>query len=1671
MSFEPIAVVGRGCALPGALDPDVFWRNVAGGRVSLTPAPEQRWRAPRPLTTHARDLPLGEVGGFVHGFDEVFDPRGFQLPEQDVRALDASFQWVLHSARAALAEAGWDVSDGSPRPRGGLILGTLASPTASMALYGEHVWLSGIRQEIRTALLPGAPSGPAPDPRNRFAAGLCAQLAARAVGLGDGYGLEAACASSLYTIKLACDRLHDGSADLMLAGAFNGTDTLLLHLAFQEVSALSRSGRSRPFDRDADGLVPAQGAAIVALMRLSDALAEGVPVLGVLRGVGLSNDGRAGGLLTPDEDGQIRAMRLAYEGAGIAPESVSLVECHATGTALGDAAEVRSMRRFFGDDRDLAIGSVKANIGHTFAVAGLAGLLKMLGALATGVRPATPGLGERTEVLEDSGLRVLTEPELWTGPRRGAVSAFGFGGNNAHLIVEAWDPAASPAAARPARPAALVEVAVVAIGARVADGRCLEDFRRALLTGTAHPGPREGVEAALAGLRFPPRDLGRALAQQTLVLEAAREAAAQVRLPKERTAVLVGMGVDPEAARYGTRERLGCWLAAERTEADRERLADAFCPPLDAPGVLGTMPNLVVNRINTQLDLAGPSYAVLAEEASGVVALEHAARALRLGEADAALLGAVDLSCEPVHEHAAAALGLTAPSGDAAVVLVVKRAEDARRDGDRILALLPDPAAQHDHAEDAHRDGDPILALLPDPAAQHDAAGTEAAGKPDLAFGTDGFDTATLFGAAHAARGLVDVAAAVLALHHQAVPRADGPARPALDARTAQVRVGGICTSRRILLRAEHAEPWLPARPPRPYIYSGADKAAAAAAAAEDRRSDAGPARLVILADGPEQLGLRRSAAIRWLAGRGLPPAGVAFREQPVTGEVAFVYAGGISAYPEMGADLLLAFPEAPRQVTGRPGLLRAMAAWAHDRADEGREVSVADRIWGSGVLACVHTAVSRDVLGLRPDAVLGYSAGEATSLVALGIWSEDVAEHVAELNESGMFSREVAGEFRAVRRVREREGLTGAGWATYIVGATEKQAREALDGEPAVHLVAINAPESVVVGGEPAGCERVLRRLASAYAVRVPYDLAVHVPEANEVRDLWRRLNHRATEPIPGARLYTCGDVASYQPTPDACADALTSQAMGTMDFAGTVELAWEQGARVFVEHGPRRLCTDWIGATLAGRDHVAVALDDRLGGEVSGAAKAVAELLAAGVPIDADAFFDGLAEGYAPAQPPARTVSLPTRFPVVALPDLDRDRKESPDPAPLSRNSPDTGASPLPGPKFDRAQLEYAAVGRLSELFGPLFAAQDDYRRQTRMPAPPMLLADRVTGIDAEPATMGTGKIWTETDVKAEDWFLDYSGRMPVGLMMEAGQADLLLISWLGADLLSRGERVYRLLGCEVTLHGPVARVGETLRFEISIDGHAENDGVRLFFFRYDCYVGDELRLTVRSGQAGFFTDAELAESDGIRWDPSAETPPDRRVDPPPLRAARSFGPRELGAFADGRPADCFGPAWSATEQHVRTPRIGDGRMLFLDEVADFDPEGGPWGRGYLRARTAVDPEDWFFAGHFFNDPCMPGTLMFEGCFQAMSFYLAGLGATVEHDGWRFEPMRERGYRMRCRGQVTPNARELVYEVLVKEVHLGEEPLLIADLLCTVDGLKAFHAAEVGLRLIPDA
>ncbi|MEV0681819.1 hypothetical protein AB0I60_35400 [Actinosynnema sp. NPDC050436] len=1010
----------------------------------------------------------------------------------------------------------------------------------------------------------------------------------------------------------------------------------------------------------------------------------------------------------------------------------------------------------------------------------------------------------------------------------------------------------------------------------------------------------------------------------------------------------------------------------------------------------------------------------------------------------------------------ALAVELAAPGPgvpEIAVVVVLKRLADARRNGEVVSALLADLDGPADLAVGAGDDREPRR-----------------------------FDPAACTGVP--VTGLFAVACAALAVRHRTVPEANAPARPWPGGWTAEVDTG----ARSVRLRTADAVPWVAGAPWALRVFSGADRAGVVASVQAGRPSDLGPARLVVWSTEGRPLHEVEAAACRWLAGTGPKPRTAVYRHGPLAGEVAFVFGNGAAAYPGMGAELLTALPGPVADVERVFGPVRGLLTPAAESGDDPMPAALR-QIWGAGTLAGVHREVTGTVLGIRPDAVIGYSSGEMVAMAVMRVW-RDPGEVVRQVRESWLYTSGVVGGFEALREGRQRTGAPGRGWACHLVHAAPEQVRSAVAGERGVHLMLLNAPQSCVIGGDPGGCARVVDRLGVDRAWEIDYPVVAHVPELAWVRDRFRALYHQPTNEVGDTRFYSCATTGWYLPTPENVSDALTAQLVGTADFAGTVERAWQDGVRVFVEHGPRGVCSRWVDQVLEGREHLAVALDVPGRGDVHHLVGVIAELLAAGVRMDVAALLEHLSDrsamDAAPALPVAHHVQVARlhqefveREGAVHRRFLDlRARVDAvlrggggtgtPTGDTTSPSDSPPAASPWWSsrkPVFDRAQLEQHADGRVGELFGPLFADQHGFRRQTRLPGSPVLLVDRVVALDAEPASMGRGTIRTETDLRADDWYVDPTGRLAPALLPELGQGNILLLSWLGVDLTTGGDRVYRALGCELTYHGSPPKVGDTVEFETTVESFAEHSGLLVVAFRAECRVAGQPRLTVRDARAGFFTEADLAGAEGVTWRPGSAPPRPGPVDPPLCTAERSaFGPREVRALAAGSPSDCFGSPWRRTRAHLRTPRIAGGELLVLDEVTRLEFGGGPWGRGYLRAESALTGDEWFFAGHFEGDPCMPGSLMLQGCAQALSFYLAASGCTVERDGWRFEPVPERPVRLTCRTQVTPRNRHLVYEVFVRELSLRGRPTVVADVRCSVDGVGALHAREMAVRLVPD-
>ncbi len=467
--------------LPGAPGLDAYWANLRDGRDAITDVPAGRWDADyyRPGSA-AGPAVAGQVycrrGGFVDGLAEVEVTRHGIMPAS-VPGTEPDQLIALDVAAAALADAGGP--DRLPeRHRAGVVLGRGGYLTPGLARLDQRVRTAHQLTRTLGELLPDLTPGQLDRVRQAFterlgpdspdaAIGLVPNLAASRIAnrldlRGPAYTVDAACASSLVAVDQAVTALTAGRCDLMLAGGVHHCHDITLWSVFSQLRALSPTERIRPFHRDADGILIGEGTGVVVLKRLTDAERDGDRVYAVIRGTGVAGDGRTAGLVTPDPGGQSRALRQAWCAAGLHPaatDSVGLLEAHGTATPAGDTAELTTLAAVFGpgagrgpDERPV-LGSVKSMIGHTMPAAGVAGLVKA--ALALHHRTLLPTLhcDDPHPGLAATRFRTLDRARPWEAPagrppRRAAVNAFGFGGINAHVVLEEA-PADHPAPAPP----------------------------------------------------------------------------------------------------------------------------------------------------------------------------------------------------------------------------------------------------------------------------------------------------------------------------------------------------------------------------------------------------------------------------------------------------------------------------------------------------------------------------------------------------------------------------------------------------------------------------------------------------------------------------------------------------------------------------------------------------------------------------------------------------------------------------------------------------------------------------------------------------------------------------------------------------------------------------------------------------------------------------------------------------------------------------------------------------------------------------------------------------------------------------------------------------------------------------------------------------------------------
>lgn len=1069
----------------------------------------------------------------------------------------------------------------------GVVLGNLAYPSKKMNQYSMSQWYPNLFTKKTI------------NPLNRFNSGYPSQwLAERFFFKGPTLCIDAACSSTLYAIKLACDLLASDVCDAVVTGGINAVDGAFLHEGFKALNAISKSNRSIPFSSEADGLIPARGVGLFVVKPMHKVKAED-KILGIIKGMGFNNDGRSGGILSPSKETQVEAIKQAYESHHILPNSIDFLECHATSTPIGDVCEIESIKEVF--KGSLSIGAIKSNVGHLLAASGAIGIVKILKGIEHKTIPPSISINYLRNEIEDSNLNYTDSIKPWEteNHRRAAINAFGFGGNNAHIIIE--EPSSIKHQVLLPQQKNKVEnedIALVAVSLKHGNIDETEDFFKP--DNQLKELNISQITIDISKRYFPPRDVDEINPQQLILLPLVEEIIEQLGQPLPiNTSVIIGMSTDPDVCLNVLRTPTATFNKSFSTPEISDKLSSTR--------VLGCMPNVPANRINTIFNIKSPSFSVCAEDKSGNQALSIAISFLNQKKCDLALVGAVDFSQNFVHLNATSASDKLNKKNqsDGAIILALKRYSDALANNDSIIASIKTTTTQN--------------------------------------------------------------------------PLNNKSARIEKD---------------------------------KPYPYA---------------------------------------------------------------------------------------------------------------------------------------------------------------------------AKNLFEL----------------------------------------------------VHLY-----------------KELLNK---------------------DIYNKWTNINLSS--------IYNADDYHLM-------IKALKHPTFNTPKIAKPLKISIKK---------------------------------------------------------------------FTPKKEPMNILPNPPR-----LRSILKTHEEQFESKHYKKNK----------CLFNKNQIKQHAHGKISDIFGESFKSLDDLPIRVRMPEEPFLLTDRILSIQAEPLSMKTGSIVTETDIINNAWYL-HNDRMPAGITIESGQSDLLLVSYLGVDFEQKGKKAYRLLGCEATFYQDLPKVGETLTFKINIDGHAKLGSTRLFFFHYDCFVGGKLLLRIRNGKAGFFSEKELKESSGVVWNPEKEKITNNKITciSQKFLRERSFDKKKIDLLRKNDGFKCFGEGYEKLATHKRSPAIASKKLFLIDEVLKFDPHGGAWKLGYLKARRKIDKNDWFFKGHFKYDPCMPGTLMTEMCYQSLGFYLIACGLTLDKDYWRFTPTKDKKSTLLCRGQVTPKSNHLILEVFIKSIFLDDNRLeIMADVLMTVDNLKALHASNLSLSLVAD-
>jgi malonyl CoA-acyl carrier protein transacylase len=722
---DDIAVVGMGCVFPDAHDTDTFWRNILDKKYSIGKVPDSRWEEslyydPDPK---AEDKSYTQVAGLVNDFQ--FDNERFGYSPAKASKLSRSQQMLLHAAYQAVENANLLTDDNriakKEQNRAAVIVATCLGNEMASDLHFKYFFpeikdylrntpefnaLSESEQnKIIDQLRIKMSQGSIYEPVHGVTLNMEAARIAHHLGIsGTNYVVDAACATALSAIDCGIHELLSGTHDMVIAGGINTNMTPESFVGFCKMGTLSPNG-SFPFDERADGFVLGEGAGVLVLKRLKDAIREKDPILGVIKGVASSSDGKGKGIAAPDKAGQILAFQRCHEKikSEFSPGMVQFIEAHGTGTRVGDAVEMDTLRQVYDQGAPIGVSTIKSQIGHLLGAAGMAGMIKTLLALNHKTLPPNGTFEKISPKIDiaDSSLFVLGDPEPWdapaNGPRMAAVSAYGFGGINYHAVVSEFNEADTTLSRRiftdldhdPNDD----RIVFSGIGVVLPKAGNKDAFWDAMVSGQKayHPMPAERLANACYAeedeksgfhlpmmnngivddfmldpktFKIPPSAMTYMDRAQLFGLDAAGQALEQAGIKDKLTSgnkigAILGTisGTRNVESIIRTRIPLLQRMIQSIPEVDENTLSaiaghvgDLLAkryPAMTGDSIPGKLSNIVSARISKHYNIQGTNFVVDASCASATMALDVAVKNLRAGDLDVVLTGGVDTNLYP----------------------------------------------------------------------------------------------------------------------------------------------------------------------------------------------------------------------------------------------------------------------------------------------------------------------------------------------------------------------------------------------------------------------------------------------------------------------------------------------------------------------------------------------------------------------------------------------------------------------------------------------------------------------------------------------------------------------------------------------------------------------------------------------------------------------------------------------------------------------------------------------------------------------------------------------------------------------------------------------------------------------------------------------------------------